>query len=214
VLLLIGIAAAAGTAARSTRLAATFAGAMLLLGAVVGAGRLGADVGGVITIAAGGAAATLAALPGGPSRRAIAIACAIPVLAIAALAAVDLLTGGDSHFSSTILDAESPGALWDVVQRRTTLAVNAFLRGLMPVATLVAIAAIVLGIRRRKELLRPVADRPAWAAALSGGIAAGVLGSLANDSGPVLLVLGSVVLLAAVLYLQGGQETDTSRSGL
>jgi hypothetical protein len=203
VLLLVGIAAAVGTAARSLKLAATFAAAMLVLGAAVGAGRLGADVGGVITIGAGGAAATVLALPGGPSRRAILIACAVPVLAVGALAAIDLLTGGDSHFSSTILDADGPGAYVDVVQRRTTLAAQAFARGLMPVATLVALAAVVWGIRRRDRILANVQDRPAWGAALGGGVAAGVVGSLANDSGPVLLVLGTVVLAAAALYLRG-----------
>jgi hypothetical protein len=203
VLLLVGIAAAVGAAARSLRLAAIFGGAMLVLGAAVGAGRLGADVGGVITIGAGGAAATVMALPGGPSRRAILIACAIPVLAIGALAAIDLATGGDSHFSSTILAADGPGALLDVVQRRTSLAIQAFARGLMPVATLVALAAVVWGIRRRDRILAHVHDRPAWGAALAGGVAAGVIGSLANDSGPVLLVLGTVVLGAIILYIRG-----------
>ena len=205
VLLLVGIAAAVGAAARSVRLAALFGAAMLVLGAAVGAGRLGADVGGVITIGAGGAAAVVMALPNGPSKRAVLVACAIPVLAVGALAVIDIVTGGDSHFASTILDAESPGALVDVFQRRTTLAVNAFLRGLMPLATLAALAAVVYGIRRRDRLLGHVQERPAWAAALAGGVAAGVIGSLANDSGPILLVLGTVVLAAAVLYIRVGR---------
>ena len=91
----------------------------------------------------------------------------------------------------------------DVVQRRTSLAVQAFARGLMPLATVAALAAVVWGIRRRDRILAGVQDRPAWAAALGGGVAGGVVGSLANDSGPVLLVLGTVVLAAAALYLRG-----------
>jgi lysozyme family protein len=90
----------------------------------------------------------------------------------------------------------------DVVQRRTSLAVQAFARGLMPVATIIAAAAVVWGIRKRDRILADVQDRPAWEAALGGGVAAGVIGSLANDSGPVLLVLGTVVLAAAALYLR------------
>ena len=209
VLALVGIAGAAGAALRSRRLAAAFAATMLVLGAAVGAGRLGADVGGVITIGAGGAAATVASLPGGPSRRAVLLACAIPLLAVAALAAIDLLTGGDSHFSSTVLGADDPAALWDVVERRTTLAAQAFARGLMPLATLAAAAAVFAGIRRRRALLRGLEHHPAWAAALAGGVAAGIVGSLANDSGPVLLVLGTVGLGAAMLYLRGGAGADS-----
>lgn len=203
VILLVGVAALAGAAARSYRLAALFGGSMLLLGAIVGAGRLGADVGGVITIGAGGAAAVLLALPGELTRRRIALACAAPVAAVLALAAIDLASGGDSHFTATILGAEDAGALGDVVERRTRLAVNALLRGLMPLATALAIAAVVVGWRRRRTLFAPVADRPAWAAAFAGGAAGGVIGSVANDSGPVLLVIGVVVLLAAMSYLRG-----------
>jgi hypothetical protein len=199
VLLLVGIAALLANTRPSKKLAASFAGPMLVLGAIVGAGRLGADVGGVITIGAGGAAATVLALPGGPSKRAILIACAIPILAIGALALIDIVTGGDSHFTSTVLEADGPGALVDIVQRRTSLAVQAFARGLMPVATVLALILVVWGIRNRHRLV----TTPAWEAALGGGVAAGVVGSIANDSGPVLLVLGTVVMATAVAYLRG-----------
>ena len=60
---------------------------------VIGAGRLGADVGGVITLGAGAAAAVLASLPGGVTRRAVVVALLVPVLAVAALAVIDVVTG-------------------------------------------------------------------------------------------------------------------------
>lgn len=206
VMLLVGIAAAAGAAARSYRLAALFGGAMLLLGAVVGAGRLGADVGGVITIGAGGAAAVLLALPGRLTRRRILLACAAPVAAVLALAAIDLITGGDSHFTATVLGAEDSGALADVVDRRMTLAWNALLRGQMPFFTVAAIVLVVLGWRRRATLYAPVAERPAWMAAVVGGAVGGIVGSLANDSGPILLVIGVILLLGATSYVRGAPE--------
>jgi hypothetical protein len=185
---------------------------MLVLGAFVGAGRLGADVGGVITIGAAGAAATVCALPGGPSRRAIAIACAIPIVAVGALAALDALTGGDSHFSSTVLHADSAHALLEVAKRRLTLAAHSAVRGLMPLATVLAIAAIVVAIRRRRAWFGDLP--PAWEPALAGGVAAGVAGTVGNDSGPVLLVLATVVLVAAALYLRGYPRRKGPRRGL
>jgi hypothetical protein len=206
VLLLVGIAAVAGHAARSVRLAAALGVPMLVLGAMVGAGRLGADVGGVITIGAAGAAAVVLALPGGLTRRRIVVACAIPVIGLAGLAAIDLLTGGDSHFVSTVLDANGAGDIADVVRRRTELAVRSFLRGLMPVATVISLAALVYAVRRRERLYAAVADRPAWGAALGGGAAGGVIGSLANDSGPVLLVISVAALAAATAYIRGRPE--------
>ena len=206
VMLLVGLAAAAGAAARSYRLAALFGGAMLLLGAIVGAGRLGADVGGVITIGAGGATAVLLSLPGRVTRRRIALACAAPVAAVLLLAAIDLVTGGDSHFTATVLGADSWGALGDVVDRRMTLAYNALMRGLMPILTVLSLVLVVIAHRRRATLYAPVADRPAWAAALAGGAVGGIVGSLANDSGPILLVIGVILLLAATSYQRGNNR--------
>ena len=207
VVLLIGLAAAVGFAARSRRLAIIFGGAMLVLGVAVGAGRLGADVGGVISIGAGGAAAVLLALDGRPSRLMIAIACAVPIAAIGALALIDIVSGGDSHFTTTILGAESNSALVDVAQRRLSLAWNALLRGLMPFVTLACVIGLVYGLRHRERLMAPVADAPAWQAAFAGSIVAGVIGALANDSGPVLLVFAVIILAFALMYVRGRPAT-------
>jgi hypothetical protein len=208
-LLLVGIAAAAGAAPRSRRLAACFGAPMLVLGLIVGSGRFGADVGGVITTGAAAAVAVLFALPGRPSRRAIALTLCVPVAALAALAGLDLLTGGDAHFSRTVLHADGPGAVAGTIERRYQLAWHALLRGLMPLVTLLCAGAAVLAVRRRGRLYRPVAGHPAWSAALAGGLAGAVAGAVSNDSGPVLLVIGVVVLAAATAYVRGAPAAST-----
>ena len=59
------------------------------------------------------------------------------------------------------------------------------------------------GLRRRDRLLAPVASDPAWLAALAGGLAAGVVGALVEDSGPVLLVVAVFALGCVLSYLWG-----------
>jgi hypothetical protein len=212
VLLLLGLAALAGRAPRSRRLAVLFAVPLLTLGAAVGAGRLGADVGGVITVGAAAAAAVVMALPGRVSRRTVLVALSVPALAVVALAAIDLLTGGDAHFTNTVLRAESAQALGETIVRRYELAWQALVRGAMPLLTLAAVAAAIFAWRRRASLYAPVADRPAWGAALVGGLAGSTAGALTNDSGPVLLVIGVFVLAWATAYIQGDPRLAPARA--
>ena len=212
VLLLVGLAALAGRAPRSRRLAVLFGLPLLVLGAAVGAGRLGADVGGVITVGGAAAAAVVLALPGRISRRGLLLALSVPAIALAALAAVDLLTDGDAHFTNTVLRAESPQALAETIGRRYQLAWQALIRGVMPVITLVAVAAAVFAWRRRAFLYSPVAERPAWGVALLAGLAGSTAGALTNDSGPVLLVIGVFVLAWATAYVQGDPRLAGARA--
>ena len=51
--------------------------------------------------------------------------------------------------------------------------------------------------------MRRSPSTPAGAAALVGGLVAAVVGALVNDSGPVLLVYGVVVLAFATAYARG-----------
>ncbi|MSW96401.1 MAG: hypothetical protein F2796_06335, partial [Actinobacteria bacterium] len=152
-LLLVALAASLHGRGRSWRAVGVIAAAGVALSLIVGAGRLGADVGGVITVLAGAAVAALLMLPGGVTKRAIAVAIAAPVLGLAALAAIDLAGGGDSHFTRTVLRADGSGALWDVVARRYELAGRQAIRGFMPVVTLVAALSIAVAIRRRRLIL-------------------------------------------------------------
>jgi len=120
-----------------------------------------------------------------------------------ALAALDLLTGGDSHFTRTILHAESAGSLWDVVTRRYTLAFNVLKTGAMPFVVILALLGIAYAVRYRERIYAPLGGDPAWHAALVGGLTASIVGALFNDSGPMLLVFGVFVLACATAYIRG-----------
>lgn len=208
ILLLVAVAVLLHGRGRSRAGAVIFGATGLLFGAVVGSGRLGADVGGVITIGAGTAVAVLCMLPGGITRRAIALALAVPAAALGALAALDLTTGGDSHFTRTVLQADGSQALLDIVQRRYELAFNVLKRGLMPFATGIAILACVYGLRYRERIYVAIIDDPAWRAAMYGSLAAAVTGTLFNDSGPLLLLFGTFVLAVVSAYIRGDPTLD------
>lgn len=208
VLLLLGVGALLWGRRRSRATAAVFAVAGIVLGVFVGAAQLGADVGGVITVGSGVAAATLLMLPGRPSRRRVALAALVPLVALAALAALELATGGNGHFTRTILHADSAGSLWDVVVRRYTLAFNVFALGAMPLITVVAALAVAYALRYRERIYAPLRGSPAWRAALIGGLTASIVGALTNDSGPLLFVFGVFILACATAYVRGAPTID------
>lgn len=203
VLLLVGLGALLWGRGESRRGAAIIALTGAVFAVFVGAGQLGADVGGVITLGAGIAAATIVMLPGRPSRRVLALAAAVPVLALAALAALDLVTGGDGHFTRTVLQADDAGSLWDVVTRRYTLAFNVFTLGAMPFVVLVGGLAVAYAVRYRERIYAPLRGSPSWRAALIGGLTASIVGALTNDSGPLLFAFGVAVLTCATAYVRG-----------
>ncbi len=207
-LLMVAIGALLAGRGRSRGGVAAFAGGGLALALVVGAGRLGADVGAVITIGAAAGAGAVMMLPGGLTRRSATIAILAPVAGLALLAAVDLTTGGDSHFTRTVLHADGSGALWDIVSRRYELAWKQLIRGLMPAVTLIALLAIAVGVRQRERVLERVDGDAGWRAALAGLLAAGFAGSLFNDSGPVLLVFETFIAGAMVLYLRADPKFE------
>ncbi len=210
VVLFIGIAAALGSRQRSRGAAAVFAISGLVLGVAFGSARLGADVGGVITVGAGAAVATLVMLTERITWRGVLVVVVTPIVALVALAGLDLATGGNGHFTRTVLHAHGEGAITDIVVRRYQLALNVLGRGLMPFATVIAVLALAYGIRFRKRLLAPIAGSPAWTAALCGAIASGVAGSLGNDSGPELLVIATFVMAVALAYVRGDPRLATA----
>jgi hypothetical protein len=202
-LLLVGLGALLVGQVQSRRSAGIVAGVGAVFAVFVGAGQLGADVGGVITLGAGVAAMAIVMLPGTPSRRMIAAAATVPILGLVALASLDLVTGGDGHFTRTILHADSAGALWDVVKRRYTLAFNVFSLGAMPFITLVAVLGSAYAVRYRERIYAPLEGSPSYRAALIGGLTASVVGALSNDSGPLLLAFGVFVLTCLTAYVRG-----------
>ena len=181
-----------------------FAIACLVAAGVLGAGRLGADVGAVIALGAGGVVAVLAARGRRPSARAVAVALVVPVAGIAALVALDLATGAGAHLTGSVIQAGGAGELLDVVERRFRLSLSGLTSSAARVNTAMSVALIGVGIWKRRELLAPLDDAVAFRAGLLGALAATVIGALANDSGPVLLIVGTLALVLATVYVQAG----------
>jgi hypothetical protein len=184
-------------------------GGGVVLAVVEGSARIGAGVGGVILVSAAFALAAVMMLPGAVTRRRLLIVTISPLAGLLALAAIDLATAhGGGHYTGSILHARSAGDLRDVIVRRYTAAWDELKNHAMPAATGFAMLYAVLGLLRRRELLAPIGEDPAWTAALAGGLAAGVVGALAEDSGPVLLVVAVFTLGCVASYLWGRPPQD------
>ena len=108
-----------------------------------------------------------------------------------------MLSGGESSFI-------------DDVRRRTTLAWQQLWNDNMPVITLTCLLAAAFTIRNR-EMFRPWAG-PIWPAALTGGLAGGLIGSFTEDSGPLLIVVATITLVGVCSYLLGRPEDSRIRS--
>jgi hypothetical protein len=204
-------------AVRGRRAAGAMALSGIVLAVIEGSARIGAGVGGVILVSAGTAVATalLLADPGRSAgrltpRRAL-IVLASPLAGLVILAALDLATAhGGGHYTGSVLHAHSIGDIRDIIVRRYTAAYDELKHGGMPFATALALVASALGVRHYRRLLAPVDCDPAWLAALAGGLTAGVIGALTEDSGPVLLVV-AVGVLGCVLSYLWGQPSNVMR---
>jgi hypothetical protein len=164
-------------------------------------GKLGADVGASIMLAAGGAAAAVAALSERPGRRGVVAVLAAPVVAVGALAVLDVATGGNAHFTRSVLNAGGLSDLADIAQRRVELSYRSLTRGIMWLLVAIAVAALVVGIRSRGRLLAPLRDAPGLRAAAYGTTVGVVVGALSNDSGPIILLIGTVYLALFAGYV-------------
>jgi hypothetical protein len=213
VLVFAGVAAALYPARRGRPAAMAMAMAGIALAAIEGSARVGAGVGGVILVSAGTAVAVAMLLPGRLTRRRALMVLAAPLLGLLALAALDLATAhGSGHFTGSVLHARSAGDVRDIIVRRYTAAYDELRHGAMPVATALCLLAAALAVRRYRSLSAPVDADPAWLAALAGGLAAGVVGALTEDSGPVLLVVAVVALGCVATYLWGRPPRALPRS--
>jgi hypothetical protein len=212
VLVLAAVAAALYPATRSARGASAMLAAGIVLAVVEGSARIGAGVGGVILVIAGAALAAAMMLPGAVTRRRVLIVTISPLVGLLALALLDLATAhGGGHFTGSILHARSAGDVRDVIVRRYTAAWGELRNHAMPAATALALGCAWLGLRRSSRLLAPVGSDPAWRGALTGGLAAGVVGALAEDSGPVLLVVAVFTIGCVSTYLWGRPAMPRNR---
>jgi hypothetical protein len=202
VLVLAAVAGALYPAVRGARAAGVVAVAGVVLAVVEGSARIGAGVGGVILVCFGFAVSAAMLAPGALTRRRALTVLISPVAGLVALVAIDLATAhGGGHFTGSVLDARSPTDVRDLIVRRYGASWDELRDDAMPVATALALIAAAFGVRRRAQLLAPVGSDPGWLAALAGGLAAGVVGSLVEDSGPVLLVVAVFALGCVLSYL-------------
>jgi hypothetical protein len=204
---LLGVLVIAGTGAALTgfkprwpsRACATaFLSTGLFFALIFAAGRFGADVGAAIVFPLGAAAA--ASKVATPRRRAALLIIAAPLAVLALIAFADLVSGANAHLTRSVLDAGGLGDLGDVAQRRLQSAADSFVRPIslffLPlVAGLAALA--VVRRNRLRALLEPL---PAMCAGLLGALAATAIGTLANDSGALMLLIGSAYLLVFVSF--------------
>jgi hypothetical protein len=169
-----------------------FAGVSLLAIAAFAPGRFGADVGAAIVLGAGGATAVALAL-GLERGRAVAVVIGAGIAALATLLVVDLALGG-AHLSRSVLGAGEASDVVDVLDRRLTLMVDTFVDPVYPELLAICGAVLVVGAVKHRTVLGWFGD--AWAArsGFVGAVVGVLVGSLANDSGSVLLVIGTIYL--------------------
>ena len=197
---LLGLGGALATAPPRTRVWG-FAVGGGVLAFTLAWGRLGADVGAVPTVIAGATVAALATAGDIPWKRRIAILLVAPVAGLAALALLDLATGGDAHFSRSVLEAGGLNDIADIAERRVRLSYRSLGRGAIPFLVVFALIGLAVGFRKRKSILAAADGAPGVQAAVYGLLAAVLIGALTNDSGPIILLIGSSYLLFTAVYL-------------
>jgi hypothetical protein len=209
----IGLLGIGALFARGSRrqLAAAFVIGGSAIALVLSWGKLGADVGASLMLAAGGAAAAVAAFEERSRKLRIALIVVAPLVALAALAALDIVTGGNAHFTRSVLDAGGLGELADVAQRRVELSYRSLTRGIIAPLVVLALVALVWGVRSRRRLLAPLAAAPGLRAGVAGAFVAVVVGALSNDSGPMILLIGTSYLGLGVGYFQFVPKTGAKQ---
>jgi len=174
--------------------AATFLAVGLACAFVFAAGRFGADVGAAITMPIGaGAAASKVATP--QRRTALLVIMTSSLAFVGFIAAIDLISGANAHLTRSVLDAGGFGDLAQVAQRRLQLSAHSFARPIVFAFLPLLLAIGALAIARRETLRTWFAGAPLLAAGLLGALVAVVVGTLANDSGALVLEIGAAYLL-------------------
>jgi hypothetical protein len=204
---LLGVLVVAGTGAGlagfsprlAGRRAATVFLAISLLAAVIFAvGRFGADVGAAIVLPLGGAVA--AAAIAARHRRTALLVIAAPLAVLALIALADLVTGANAHLTRSVLHAGGLGDLADVAQRRLQLSAHSFVRPIVLFFLPLVAALAVFAFLRRDRISAWLGPVPALRAGLIGALAATFIGTLANDSGALLLEIGTAYILVFAVY--------------
>ncbi|MBS1860212.1 MAG: hypothetical protein JSS68_00730 [Actinobacteria bacterium] len=209
VLIVGGIGAGlAGFAPRLSpgRCAIVFLVVGLFFAGIFASGEFGADVGAAVDFPIGVAVAALV-ITGG-RRRWILLVILVPLVVLALLALADLLTGANSHFTRSVLDAGGLHSLGDTAQRRLEQTARSFVRPILLVALPVVAIGVLIAVLRRATLASWVREVPAMRAALIGAVVATVVATVANDSGALLLEIGAAYLLVFLgwAWAEGGRS--------
>ena len=203
--------------------------AFLIAGAagaiVFGAGRWGADVGAAIVLPVAAVVAS-ATVPADfvrfapytgvkrtiPSWRWLLAAVAAPFIAVFLLALIDLVSGGNSHLTHSVIDAGGSGELADVAERRLRLSAHDFAHAAGKPLFWIVVVGIAVGAVRWRRIDDWVQPTPIARAGLIGACAAVGVGVLVNDSGATFLVLGALALGAFLAYAWSQAEEIRSSS--
>lgn len=186
---------------RSPRTALILAAVGLATALVVCPGRLGADVGGIFTIAAGFGVAALMMLPR-VTWRVVLLALLAPAVALVGLAGLDIATRGNSDFLRNVVDAPTGGDIWDIIQRRYEVAWSILKVGNIPLLTVLALLGAAYAVRHRHRVFAALATDALWPACLAGGFAAALSCAIFNDSGASELILGTGGVACLATYLR------------
>jgi hypothetical protein len=203
IVLLAGLAAALPARPATRRDFAAFVAGGLLLTLLASLGSLGGNVGAAFTIGGATAAGAVVMLPGGPRLGAAILAIGVPIALVGAIALVDLGTGAGGHFTRSVLHADSLDEVLTTLGRRLELAWFVLRHGLYPLDTVICALAFAYALRHRRRALTSLTNASAWQACFWGGAVGSVAGSVANDSGPLLLVVGTFALMWVAAYVRG-----------
>jgi hypothetical protein len=194
------------------RAALAFLAVGLLAALVFAAGRFGADVGAAIVLPVGAAAAA-AKVVATPRRHATVAIITTLFVFVGFIVAIDLATGANAHLTRSVLDAGGLNDLADVAQRRLRLSAHSFSRPVLLAFMPLVLAGAGLAIWRRDLVRAWLREAPALRAGLLGALVATVAGTLANDSGALVLEVGCAYLLAFLgfAWAEGTREEGERR---
>jgi hypothetical protein len=140
----------------------------------------------------------------------VAALVALPFIGLGLIALLDAVTGGESHLTRTVFEANGFGDLWKVVDRRFSASVEGAKSDGIWVVVIVALATLIWGWVKRERLFArltedgedAVARRP-FRAGMVGALGGTVIGAIANDSGPAILIIGTIYMCMGLLYMRG-----------
>lgn len=132
---------------------------------------------------------------------------ALAVLAVATMVMLDRFTGG-THIGRAVGEAAS-GGLGALLAHRLQMSVRLLTGSVLPAIALALTAVLAyLRARPRGRMALVLAKYPYFAAAMSAGLIGGVLGTLAEDSGVIIIALVLTYLVGALVALMLEPERE------